>query len=442
MNELIREIAQLIESTSGFVVGDQNLEALGRFIEQRVQLGGFEGFGRYVDYLRRHPDSEEWRQLLSKITVKESYLFRAQVQFQALEEQILGQIADRRSDRRVRVWSAGCARGEEAATLAVVLAEHPVVGDWDWSILATDVDQAALADARTGSYGSRALSRVPSILLERYFVSRGDRFTLAPQLLDRIEYRCLNLVEHGPELCAKSFDVVFLRNVLIYFRPELQRRVVEMVEGVLADGGVLFLGPSESLLHLDTGLRAEDLGGCFCYRRRSPSASNEAPRAADEPAAQATRAPTPAVTRPEEPADSPASTPGFETRLESMIEALVRGENRRAAAGLTALRHEYPESAAVRALEGVAQEQSGDLERATLAYRAALYLAPDMDQIRFLLARALERRGRARAAAREYRTALSGLGPATGFVATVLARLGFPDHDQMCAIRREQLIKK
>jgi Flp pilus assembly protein TadD len=125
-----------------------------------------------------------------------------------------------------------------------------------------------------------------------------------------------------------------------------------------------------------------------------------------------------------------------------MIEALVRGENRRAAAGLTALRHEYPESAAVRALEGVAQEQSGDLERATLAYRAALYLAPDMDQIRFLLARALERRGRARAAAREYRTALSGLGPATGFVATVLARLGFPDHDQMCAIRREQLIKK
>jgi chemotaxis protein methyltransferase CheR len=438
MSELIREVAELVESTSGFVIGDQSLEALQRFVEERVQQGRFEAIEHYVDYLRRHPDSEEWRRLLSRITVKESFLFRALAQFQALQDRILNRMAERRSERRVRVWSAGCARGEEAATLAIVLSEHPVVGDWDWSVLATDVDESALADARTGSYGRRALTRVPASLLERYFVPHGDRFKLVSDLLDRIEYRRLNLVENRLDLGPELFDVIFLRNVLIYFRPELQGRVVGMVEGALAEGGALFLGPSESLLHLGTRLRADDVGGCFCYRRRSRSENGDAADFANEPKLPPTRPPPMrTMTRAEEPAGSELRAPDFEARLESMIEWLERGENRRAAAGLGALRQEYPESAATRALEGVALERCGDLERATLAYRAALYLAPEMDEIRFLLARALEGRGRSRAAAREYRTALSGLGPDGGFMATVLARLGFPDHRQMSTQCRE-----
>jgi tetratricopeptide (TPR) repeat protein len=140
------------------------------------------------------------------------------------------------------------------------------------------------------------------------------------------------------------------------------------------------------------------------------------------------------------PVDSELTAPDIGARLESMIEAIDRGDNQRAAAGLRALRQEYPESAAVRAFEGVALELCGDLDRATLAYRAALYLDPEMDEIRFLLARALEGRGRSRAAAREYRTVLSGLGPAgVGYVGAVLARLGFPDRRQMSVFCREFL---
>ena len=126
----------------------------------------------------------------------------------------------------------------------------------------------------------------------------------------------------------------------------------------------------------------------------------------------------------------------FDIRLEMAVNALEVGENRRATAGLAALRHEFPESAVVHALEGVALERIEDPERAVLAYRAALYLAPEMDEVRFLLARALEGQGRSRAAAREYRTALTGLGPAGGFMTAILGRLGFPDSDQMMEICR------
>jgi tetratricopeptide (TPR) repeat protein len=131
--------------------------------------------------------------------------------------------------------------------------------------------------------------------------------------------------------------------------------------------------------------------------------------------------------------------PSFDLRLEAMIGALEDGHSQRAVVGLAALRHDLPESAVIHALEGVTFERLADPERAAHAYRAALYLAPEMDEVRFLLARILEGLGRSRAAAREYRTALTGLGPASGFMTSILKRLDFPDHVQMSQICLEKL---
>lgn len=432
MSEVIHEIAQLIEVSSGFVIGNRSIDALAAFVRQRVERGGFAGVERYLDYLRRHPDSEEWRHILTRITIKESYLFRAHAQFDALTTTVLGELANRRGDRLLRVWCAGCARGEEAATLAIVLADHPLVGNWSWSVLATDVDDSALADARKGIYGRRAVQRVPPPALARHFVRHRDRYKLDAQLRDRIEYRRLNLIDQPLDLAGERFDVIFLRNVLIYFRPELQRRVVESVEAALTPEGTLFLAPSESLLHLDTTLQARDLGGCFCYRRAPitqdadvlPTGSG----AALVPPPVTTKIPAPPPSR---STGTVPPAPLLDARLELAVEALEDGHNERARVVLAALRHDYPESAEVRALEGVTLERTGDLEQSVLAFRAALYLAPEMDEVRFLLARTLEGLGRSRAAGREYRTALSGLGPAGSFSAAILGRLGLPDSEQM-----------
>jgi chemotaxis protein methyltransferase CheR len=437
MGELIREIASLIEGQSGFVIGDQSFGALATFVQQRVLRGGYAGVDRYIDYLRRHPDSEEWRHLLSEITIKESYLFRGRAQFDALNSTILGEMAKRERGRQLRVWCAGCARGEEPATIAIVLSSHSVVGSWEWSVLATDVDEAALAEAERGIFSQRAVERVPRSVLAASFVRRGDCFELDPDLRARIEYRPLNLADLPLKLGASNFDVIFLRNVLIYFRIELQRRVVEGVERALAPGGTLFMGPSESLLHLGgIGLQARDLGDCFCYQRPPTLGTSNRP--------DATRAAldieAPSGTAEGDPPPEPTAVPlSFDARLEAAVRALEQGENRRAAAGLAALRHDNPESALTHALEAIALERLDHTEHSILAYRAALYLVPEMDEIRFLLARALEKLGRSKAAAREYRTALSGLGPASSFSNTVLERLGLPDVDQMSLLCRNYL---
>ncbi|MCW8985775.1 MAG: protein-glutamate O-methyltransferase CheR, partial [Thermoanaerobaculales bacterium] len=343
MSEPIHEIARLIENASGFVIGDRNTDTLASFVEARVARGGFAGVERYIDYLRRHPDSEEWRHLLSKITIKESYLFRAHAQFEALVNTILGEIAGRRADRRLRVWCAGCARGEEAATLAIVLADHPIIGSWEWSVLATDVDEAALADADGGVYGPRAVGRVPAATLERHFVRHGHRFELSPELHQRIEYRRLNLVEQPLDLADELFDVIFLRNVLIYFRPEIQRRVIESVEERLEPDGSLFLGPSESLIHLGTKLQARDLGDCFCYRRPPISGDDRTDTVIGGQAVRPTSVQTAGpVPMPRMPAVDADQAPLFDVRLEAMITALEEGQHQRAVAGLAALRHELP----------------------------------------------------------------------------------------------------
>jgi chemotaxis protein methyltransferase CheR len=433
VNELVREIAQLIESQSGFVIGDQGVGVLEGFVRQRVTRGGFADLGRYADYLRRHPGSEEWRHLLSRITIKESYLFRGKAQFDALSGTLLGEIARCSEDRRLRVWCAGCARGEEAATLAVVLARHPIVGTWKWSVLATDVDEDALADAERGVFSPRAVARVPETVLADAFVRRGESFELDPELRARIEYRPLNLALLPLKLDGEIFDVIFLRNVLIYFRIELQRRVVEGVEMALNPNGSLFLGPSESLLHLGGGgLEARDLGDCFCYRHSAASRTRREPAPAPGSSGAGVVQTTSAGIPDRGTTPMPAATaPSFDARLEAAVSALEIGEIRRAAAGLATLRKENPESALVHALEAIALERLDDAERAVLAYRAALYLAAEMDEIRFLLARALERLGRGKAAAREYRTALSGLGPASGFPSALLGRLGLPGAEEM-----------
>ena len=439
MNETIHELARLIEEAGGFVIANGRLASLEDLVRERMAGVGSSDIEGYVHSLQRHGDSAELRHLLGLITIKESYLFRGQAQFDALADTILSELSASRPHRQLRVWCAGCARGEEAATVAVVLADHPVVGDWRWSILATDVDEAALAEARTGLFGPRAVAKVPEDCLQRHFTSHGDRFELDPELRARIEFRRVNLVDQSLELGGDVFDVIFLRNVLIYFRPVLQRRVVAAVKNVLAADGSLFLGPSESLLHLDTGLQARELSGSFCYRHRKTAAGG------DPTDARRKRPPTTAevtMNMDSPPAQQEAGenfglassgneAPTVDARLEQVIGCLEKDDLHGALDLIDEMRTGFPENAVAHAVEGIARERTGDLDAAVLAYRGALYLEPAMDDIRFLLARCLRSLGREAPAAREYRAVLIGLGSPSSRPATLVGRLGLPPTDEM-----------
>lgn len=441
----VRDLAELIEEVSGIDFPERDLGRLEALAAKRMASRGDSCIQDYVRSLRQEPGSPEWPGLLNQVTIKESYLYRGKVQFEALAERVIPDIVSRRPNRRLEVWSAGCARGEEAATLAIFLAESTELRGWDWGIVATDVDSEALVEARDGIFGRRAVARVPVELLKRFFTPIGDRFQLAPELRARIEYRPLNLAEPIHERENRLYDVIFLRNVLIYFRPEVQKRVVAAVGRQLVDDGYLFLGPSESLMFLGSDLHPRDLGSCFCYRHQGPLETGDDP--ADRSGQAASKTTTLVVPDRMELPMSPTAdaTPpngddlAIEDRLELVIETLERGDVAVALKLIENLRCRLPESAMLHALEGLVLERGEEQGRAVRAYRAALYLDSDFKEVRFLLARGLELLGRNERAAREYRAALAALGSAQGRTPGVFSRLGLPSFGAMADECREAL---
>ena len=215
--------------------------------------------GDYVRALAAHQIEGEWATLVSLVTIKESYFFRAPQQFDAILKSALPVLLRARAaTRHLRIWSAACARGEEPATLAMLLADEPALAGWTWTIVATDLDDEALAGARLGLYGERAVAQVPPELLARWFTRRGKLFELDAALRSRISYQSLNLAHAPFALPFPECDLVLMRNVLIYFRRPLQRWVVSQVGRLLAPEGYLFLGASESVLLLESGGLAPD----------------------------------------------------------------------------------------------------------------------------------------------------------------------------------------
>jgi chemotaxis protein methyltransferase CheR len=418
-------LARLVEEVSGNVVPAAHLPFLARAAATRVTATGQRDLAAYVDALGRGALPEEWGNLLPLVTVNESYLFRTPQHFAALATTLLpGLLATRATARRLRVWSAGCACGEEPATLAMVLADAPALAGWDWRVIATDVDDDALAAARRGVYGARAVASVPAAQRERYLTGGGDAYSLAPSLLSRIEYRSLNLVREPFADPGGPFDVVFLRNVLIYFRPHSQRRVAAAVAATLARDGLLFVGPAETLWQLTDELEPVDLGDCFCYRRGRdhPTAQGSAPRA---PGAGNAGVPTPRG-RPAQPprhraergsAPPPPARPGAPAR-EGPAAVTNSDRLREAARHLLSDRLQEavdlvdqalaadPGDAQAHALEGFVHDISGRSEMAIASLRAALYLDPSLYQAHLMLGDALRRLGWMERARTAYRAVI------------------------------------
>ncbi len=439
----LAELAALIEEASGNVIPPGHYPFLGETAKRRAASLRLAGVAAYVGALARGELPDEWSRLLPHVTVKESYLFRHPQHFTALGTTILPRLAAARAGRRsLTVWSAGCARGEEPATLAIALAECRELVGWEWRILATDVDEEALAAAGTATFGERAVSDVPADLRTRHLLRRGDSYELAPALARRIEYRALNLVREPLALSSEPFDLVFLRNVLIYFRPEVQHRVAAAVAGALAPDGYLFLGPAETLWQVASGLDAIDLGDCFCYRHAGAAVATAAPRRRPDPERRPERpqaAATALRTKVHAPRPVAFETHGTRERL-ALASRHVASDRLDDAAELVdqALLAD-PSDAGVHTLEGFMHDISGRSQMAVASYRAALFLDPALFQVRLLLADALRRLGHEQRAVLEYREVLAGLAAGRARAVEALAPLALPDRGEALRRCREAL---
>jgi chemotaxis protein methyltransferase CheR len=409
---VVDELAGLLEEISGHRFDVRECDRLTKVAEQRARVCGRHDLADYVRWLCDNREDPEWRRLLSRITISESYLFRAPQQLRAISEVLIPElIASRPRLDELRIWSAGCAKGEEAITLAVVMTEMEALRGISWTVHGTDVDESALAEARNGEYGRRAMSRVPPRLTDRHFDRDGDRFRARPHIMARVSYRRLNLMERPLGLPAAFFDFVLLRNVLIYFSPRTQHRVVGSVARTLAPDGSLFLGPSESLRAVRTPLVPRHFEDCYCYRLPSHETV---------PASRHTAEATVA-------AEAPPSEPPTDIDLISRLEGLLDGGDRDGAReAVCAAVERSPEDASLHGLQGWMSERSGNSSAAVASYRAALYLEPSLVQVRFLYACCLWRLGRHERARHELRTVMSELTVGRAVAVEGLDRIGAP----------------
>ena len=436
----LQKLVTLIRERTGNVIPQSRYPFLEEVAQRRARGKGFASVESYVAALESAALPAEWESLIPLVTIKESYFFRAPQQFEIIRRDVLPRLlAARAPTRQLRVWSAACARGEEPATLAILFAEEEALAGWSWSIVASDVDEEALAGARTGLYGDRAVAQVPADLLGRYFKRRGKLFELAADLRSRIEYRLVNLAHPPFEVPGAEYDLILLRNVLIYFRRPLQRRVVSQVGQYLSPDGYLFLGASETLWQIQDELEAVDLGSCFSYRhRREPRevlpakpaapARKPPPRPLPPPAPES-RDSRERTVRAAGPAAPPplAAPPDLHDRLLAAARGLAANRIDEAGRILGEVLAADPADPAAHALQGFLHDLTGRADDAVTAYRAALYLDAALFQVRVLLADCLLRLGNRERAEHHYREVLAHLAGGRERSLPEFADLPFPD---------------
>ncbi|SAK52550.1 signal transduction histidine kinase with CheB and CheR activity [Caballeronia hypogeia] len=215
-----------------------------RRIERRMQVNSVRDIGSYRDYLRANP--EETTALLADMLIGVTQFFRDRDAFEALRRDVVpAMLEPSKGDSQMRVWVPGCSTGEEAYSLAIMLAQAREVYGYETSyqIFATDIDEPAISQARAGSYLSSIASDVPADVLRRYFKQDGGRYQIVKSVRERILFAAHSLLRDPP---FSHLDLISCRNVLIYLDRAVQRQVLELFHFALRTGGYLFLGTAES----------------------------------------------------------------------------------------------------------------------------------------------------------------------------------------------------
>jgi chemotaxis protein methyltransferase CheR len=262
----------LVEERLGLHYGEGDLPMLGERVGARAHVAGMASLHDYYARLREDPDpgGPEWLALADHLAVGETYFFRETPPLEALiDAEILPRL--QRGQPSLRLWSAGCATGEEPLTVAMLLAERRCL---DRVVVhATDVSPAALARARTGRYPANSL-RLPALPeCARRFISRlpDGALEVAPELRAQIRWQTLNLLDTAGVRALGVFDVILCRNVIIYFSERATRQLVSALTEALNPGGVLAVGVSESLHRFSAAgcppLSCEEHQGAFYYRK-------------------------------------------------------------------------------------------------------------------------------------------------------------------------------
>lgn len=214
---------------------------------------GYTGFSQYVEEILSGRDKEMVTSMLNRLTTNYTYFLREEAHFKFLWDMVLPALAKRHErDRMLSIWSAGCSSGEEPYTISMYLKEYfgAQANSWDTRILATDISQQILNTARNPSYQEESLERIPPSWKKKYFVKEQDgSYSVAQPIKQNVIFKTFNLMD--PIRFRRPFDLIFCRNVMIYFNQPTKDALVRRFYDATVPGGYLFIGHSEGLNKAD-----------------------------------------------------------------------------------------------------------------------------------------------------------------------------------------------
>jgi chemotaxis protein methyltransferase CheR len=264
--QLLRD---LIHDHCGILIRDDLKYVMERRLAPRLEALGLTHFGAYHRYLRydvnRRPELDA---AIEALTTNETYFFREPMQLDAFSKEILPELRRRNERfRRLRVWSAGCSSGEEAYTVAMLIWDSRLFEGWDVEVYGTDISRRVLAVARRAEYGPSALRATSRERTQRFFEPAGAKMRVRDEVRALVQFGHLNLLDAEMTPLVPRSDVVFCRNVLIYFDTPARKRVVDLFYEKLFEGGYLLLGHAESLISLSADFELVHLRNDLVYRR-------------------------------------------------------------------------------------------------------------------------------------------------------------------------------
>ncbi|EXJ13923.1 CheR family methyltransferase [Imhoffiella purpurea] len=236
----------------------------------RMQATGQESFRSYFTTMRFQASGEELQTLINAMTVNETYFFREEYQFRCLVDSMLEELVARRGDEAspIRIWSVPSASGEEPYGIAIYLLEHwPRIAELDVEIISSDIDTDTLAQARRGYYGQRSLQQVPLSLRNKYFHRDGDQYRIDDSLREAVEFTRVNIIDTAEMRRYRNFDLIFCRNLLIYFDDLSRKQAAESFYDALNPGGFVCLGHSESMSRISSLFRVRKFPEAIVYQK-------------------------------------------------------------------------------------------------------------------------------------------------------------------------------
>lgn len=236
---------------------------------ERIQATDHENFRQYFTFLRFEATGHELQHLTNLMTVNETYFFREAYQFQCLVDSILPCITSRKTDQSpIRIWVIPSSSGEEPYSIVMYLLEHWAgINHWDVEIISSDIDTKILNQARRGHFSMRSVQTLPKHLLTKYFTRSGDGYQMCDDLREAVEFTRVNLNDRTDTRGYRNFDVVFCRNLLIYFDDMSRKTAAETFYDALNPGGFICLGHSESMSRISSLYQVRKFPQAIVYQK-------------------------------------------------------------------------------------------------------------------------------------------------------------------------------